>query len=484
MLGIVIWLCKRFDRTEIDRIVTILLDLLYDASCEIKPKDNFKEEHPNYRAFDVDPLAPVLKNSDEKDNLEPKAFKRLLKEYELKHHKALKPVKPRNPESKIPTGVVCPSCHAPSQYLYFNDGKRRNQLKCKVCGMISQLEKHYRKDKTKPRWHCPYCDYTLYKWVVKKGYSLHKCANRKCPCRLKNLKKLNPSEKFHRLLFPTNYAINYIYREFHYSPEELKHARPVQQKTKVDLFKIYNSAHTLGLVLSFYVSFALSARKTSALLKQMFNLDVSRQTVLNYASSAAYYCHQFNMAHKGPIDNLSAGDETYIKIRGKNHYVWFFISSESRVISAYHISDNRCAISAITAIKEAIRTASPEQSLVIITDGNPSYTAALHHLNTQRKHKIKQIKVIGLENLDEESTEYRSYKQIVERLNRTYKHHIRPSAGFNSFNGAMALTTLFVTHYNFLRPHLSLKYTTPLKSPALKNIDTIQNKWIKILNIA
>ncbi len=106
--GIVVWLCKRFDRTEIDHIVTSLLDVLSNPSSEIKPKDNFKEEHPAYRAFDVDPLAPVLKIPDEKKtkNLEPKAYKRLLKEYEAKHHKALKPVNPRNPESKVPAGVV------------------------------------------------------------------------------------------------------------------------------------------------------------------------------------------------------------------------------------------------------------------------------------------------------------------------------------------------------------------------------------------
>lgn len=285
---------------------------------------------------------------------------------------------------------------------------------------------------------------------------------------------------------PNLYTVNYIYRDYHLTQQDIQHSQPLQTKTKVNLFRIHKSEHTLGLILSLYVSFAISARKTALILRQMFNLEVCHQTVLNYARAAAYYCHQFNLANKSPIDDISVGDETYVKIKGKTHYTWFFISSQSKAITAYHLSDNRSTVSAITAIKEAIRTQEPDQPLTLITDGNPSYIAALHYLNDKREpnNKIKHIQVVGLENLDEVSTEYRPFKQIVERLNRTYKHHVRPSAGFNSFNGAMALTALFVTHYNFLRPHSSLDYKPPIQHPDLQNIQTIQAKWINILKMA
>jgi putative transposase len=131
-----------------------------------------------------------------------------------------------------------------------------------------------------------------------------------------------------------------------------------------------------------------------------------------------------------------------------------------------------------------VRTAKTDQDITLITDGNPSYSAALHFLNQKRKNKIKHIKVIGLENLDEDSAEYREFKQIIERLNRTYKQHVRPSAGFNSDNGAIALTTLFVTHYNFLRPHSALDFKAPVRIPELDRIDTIQARWVNILKMA
>lgn len=285
-----------------------------------------------------------------------------------------------------------------------------------------------------------------------------------------------------RQMIPTHFTVNYIHKEYHLSPEDIKHSAPRYLGDKI--FRIYNSENILGLVLAFYVSLGISSRKTAFILQQVFKIPITYQTVLNYAKMAAYYCHRFNLQHKGPIDDVSAGDETYIKIKGKMHYVWLVISTQNRVITAYHLANNRGPIPAIAALKEAVRTAKTKQHITCVTDGNPSYPAAIIYLNKNRENKITHKKVIGLQNLDQESTEFREFKQIIERLNRTYKSHVRPAAGFSAFNGAMALTTLFVTHYNFLRPHGSLGYKSPIQRPDLDNIDTIQSKWIHILKMA
>ena len=54
----IIWICSKFTKTEIQQIIAGLLDVLEDRNPEVKPKDDFKEKHPNYRNFSVDPLAP------------------------------------------------------------------------------------------------------------------------------------------------------------------------------------------------------------------------------------------------------------------------------------------------------------------------------------------------------------------------------------------------------------------------------------------
>ena len=121
----------------------------------------------------------------------------------------------------------------------------------------------------------------------------------------------------------------------------------------------------------------------------------------------------------------------------------------------------------------------------IIADGNPSYDAAVHVINANEDGTpLKRRKVIGLTNLDKESETFRPFKQLIERLNRTYNFHTRARCGFKSSNGAVALTTLFVAYYNFLRPHSNLYFKPPIQLDDFKNISTLQGKWLKLLQSA
>ncbi|MCX6340107.1 MAG: hypothetical protein NTX71_09360 [Candidatus Aureabacteria bacterium] len=55
----IIWICSKFNRKEIEFIVAGLVRILVDRNPEVKPRDDFKEKHPNYRNFSVDPLPPI-----------------------------------------------------------------------------------------------------------------------------------------------------------------------------------------------------------------------------------------------------------------------------------------------------------------------------------------------------------------------------------------------------------------------------------------
>lgn len=52
------------------------------------------------------------------------------------------------------------------------------------------------------------------------------------------------------------------------------------------------------------------------------------------------------------------------------------------------------------------------------------------------KFKFEITQVIGLTNDDEVSKEFRPYKQMIERLNRTYKASYRKTNGFDNIDGA------------------------------------------------
>jgi putative transposase len=272
----VIWICSKFTKREIEQIVAGLVDVLQDRNPEVKPKDDFKEKYPHYRDFSVDPLAPLTEPKRVEAEPTPlRDWQALLADYEKQHGKPLPPVKYRTDSPSVPKRIRCPGCNAPRDYLYYNDGKKRSQLLCKICGDLFPVEKRFRKSRTK--YYCPYCQHALFRWKERKEATIYKCCNDVCPLRIRNVAKLSGREKALAKRRSSQFKLCYQYREYHYQPHDLTLTEP--DKPTVDLGAIHNGPDILGLVLTFYVSFALSARKTALVLRSVFCIPMSYQTV-------------------------------------------------------------------------------------------------------------------------------------------------------------------------------------------------------------
>jgi putative transposase len=479
---LVLWLCRKFTRQDLQELVTELQEILAGRQPEPQPRDDFRQQHPHYRDFYVDPQAPLIQPPAPPPPQPTLDWQQLCDRYQQRHGRPLAPVR-RQGTRTPPADCRCAHCGAPRDFLYLNDGRQASQLLCKVCGRLSQLPPRHRPRKT-PYW-CPYCHSALYRWKQRPDCTLYKCPCDRCPRYLQEQHALQWNEKLLQKLRLSQFKLRYQYREYHFQPAQLAPSAP--PRPTVDLTRIHRSSDLLGLVLAFHISFALSARKTAQVLRQVFGVPLSYQSVLNYAQAAAYYCHTFNLRHKAPLSPTATGDETYIRVAGKHQYTFFFLDPQQHQITSYHVAAQRDALAATVALGEAARTLPEDRSLRFITDGNPAYQAGVHFLNAHRSpsqpaHTLRQV--IGLENRDAVSTEFRPFKQLIERLNRTYKYHARPACGFATQNGALALTTLFVTHYNFLRPHLALGYRVPVPLPELSSVTTLQGKWNKILELA
>jgi len=262
------------------------------------------------------------------------------------------------------------------------------------------------------------------------------------------------------------------------------HSAP-QKKEFGNIFAIRNTLHTLSLILTFHISLGLSARKTAFVLRNVFGVQISYQTVLNYSEMAAYYCHKFNLAYKGDADPVQVGDEVYSRVAGHTWYTFLFLSPSRRKLTSSHCAPERDERAATTALREAIRTVPKNAStLTAITDGLSSYVPAGQYLNSHENPGFSHKQVIGLQNLDAQSELYRPYKQMIERINRTFRFHTNSASGFKEPNGLVSMTTLFTTHYNFLRPHHALNFEVPCPLEQLGGISTLQGKWAKILHIA
>src|SRR5699024_1018912 len=149
-------------------------------------------------------------------------------------------------------------------------------------------------------------------------------------------------------------------------------------------------------------------------------------------------------------------DETYVRVKGKWHYFFFFVGAVKKVILSYHVSPNRDTTSAIKAIGDVLtKFKEIPKDLTFVVDGNPIYILAQHYF-AQHDIDFDVHKVIGLTNDDPVSEEHRPLKQIIERLNRTFKGNYRATTGFGSQMGSVSYVKLFAAYFNFLRPHASL----------------------------
>jgi putative transposase len=363
--------------------------------------DNSPSNNPvseKYRALQIDTF-PIIEKRQLHD------YKKLLDDYSRKHGKSLKPVNRRS-KHLPPEGTLCPICNAPYEYIYDNTGGR-GQLKCKVCNSTFHPNKTYLE---KLSLKCPHCGKSLQKKRDRKQFFVYTCINKRCHFYVHNLTSMSKNQKDDFKKNPHKYKLHYYYRVFDIELASLKDD-PLQPSA-VDLSRIRNPKYVLGLVLTYNVNYGLSTRQTSSILWDVHRIKLSHQTVANYASSVARVLKPYVVNFPYELSNTVSicGDETYVKILGKKHYVFFIMDAIKKIITSYSIFLNRDGVSAIKAIYSTLAKFSKlPQKLLLIFDGNPIYVLAQHFFAQHGIYfDVKQV--IGLTNKDEVSKEYRWLK--------------------------------------------------------------------------
>ena len=481
ILKLVKWFCRCLTYNDLASAVLILHEVLSNVRSDIDLKPDAKP--PHYRDFRTDMVRPLT------EPLRPKQSTLNWQHLQDVHKQATgKPVSPvrRHKNSMVPPeGCSCAHCNAPQRYLYLNDGKKGNQVKCKICNNVSPT--HRVRTESKAKYFCPHCGYAMFQWKEDQLRTIFKCPNNNCCHYLQNKSSLTPVEKKMRADGNTSqFKLHYQYREYHFNPDDLRCARPAFS-TKTDLSRIHNNIHKVSMILTYFINIGLSSRQTREALLRVHGIKVSHQTVINYANAAASLIHPFiDKNNPKPIGTVS-GDETYITVENRMQYTWFNIDAITKAICGYNISGTRGTAPCLALLYNTYGKPedNPGTQYQYVADGLPSYDAATMAYNKDLKEdKIIRHKVVGLANVDKESTEFRRFKQIVERLNRTYKYHTRPRAGFKTFDGAVCLTVLFVAFYNFMRSHSSLNGDVPVQLECLKGIEMYPQMWTTLLKQA
>lgn len=422
---------------------------------------------PKYQKFKTDELPKMDRHYNDWD------WQLLIPYFEFKYHKKIKPVS-RRKDCDIPLNCKCPSCNAPLPYLYRNNGKK-GQIKCKVCDTnFSPSENRFSKAYT---LRCPHCGNALSHIKDRKHFIVHKCVNPKCSYYLHNLKKVD-KQHLEEEYGKNEYKLHYIYREFtvDFFKMDLNSLPKNASSLKFNKF----DSHVMSLCLTLRVNLGLSLRKTSQALKDLYNIQISHQQIANYCKTASLCVKPFVDNYDYSAGNTFTADETYIKVRGIKTYIWFIMDAAKRSIIGYRVSDNRGVGPCIMAMRMAFRHFKElPKNFRFIADGYSAYPLAaqqfFHEFGDAFQFDVTQV--LGLTNGDAVSKEFRPFKQMIERLNRTYKASYRKTNGFNNIDGANYDLALWVAYYNFLRPHKHNNYDVLNKVELLDDADNMPGKW-------
>ncbi len=138
-------------------------------------------------------------------------------------------------------------------------------------------------------------------------------------------------------------------------------------------------------------------------------------------------------------------DETVIKIECKKHYILFIIDSETRFVLGFHLSPQRDSIQAFSLLNAVKPVGSPK---AIVSDRYSSYKVPIK--------SIFDVTHICVESFKDDIS-----NNLIESFNKQFKAWYKTKQGFNSFDSANNLISMFVFFFNFIRPHSALSGLTP-----------------------
>ncbi len=184
-------------------------------------------------------------------------------------------------------------------------------------------------------------------------------------------------------------------------------------------------------------------------LIQQHNSYISDVTALNWVRRFSKPIIMEANKYKPDVGSVWVADETMIELDGKNIWLWDIIDTKTRFLIASHMSYTRTTKDAQVLMKQAYeRTGKIPR--VIYTDRLRAYLDGIE-LTFGADTEHRQGGPFDVEN----------NTNIIERMHSTIKSRIKVMRGLHTPKSARLYLDGWLVHYNFFRPHMSLKDRTP-----------------------
>ena len=223
---------------------------------------------------------------------------------------------------------------------------------------------------------------------------------------------------------------------------------------KTDFKRMRYPAHVILMALSMFYLGKSSFRNIALILRTVNNIKVSHTTISNWCKQFAPLFHNISL-ELVPLLNFNSdewhADETVVKILGKKHYIWFIVDSETRFVLGFHLSPHRNSPQAFSLFDSVKNLGNPNS---LVTDRYSAY-------------KVPAKSVLGVNHIRVESFKDDISNNLIECFNKQFKAWYKTKQGFNSYESANNLISMFIFFFNFVRPHSALSNLTPAQVAGL-----------------
>ena len=191
-------------------------------------------------------------------------------------------------------------------------------------------------------------------------------------------------------------------------------------------------------------------------LIQQHNSYISDVTILNWVRRFSKPVIIEANKYKPEVSGVWVADETMIDLDGKNIWLWDIIDTKTRFLIASHMSYTRTTKDAQALMKQAYDHTG-KIPRVIYTDKLRAYLDGIE-LTFGAETTHKQGSPFDVE----------VNTNVIERFHGTIKSRTKVMRGLHTIESARLFMDGWLVHYNFFRPHMSLKDSTPAQVAGIR----------------
>jgi putative transposase len=199
-----------------------------------------------------------------------------------------------------------------------------------------------------------------------------------------------------------------------------------------------------GALSMYYGGMSLNAIRRH--LDQQYGNRPSDSTIYEWITRFTKEVVSKTKEYKPDVGDVWIADETVLKIGGKNVWFWDIIDAKTRFLLASHLSHTRTTKDALTLMKRAEARAGKAPELVF-TDKLKAY--------------LDGIELAW-------GFEAPMNTNLIERFHGSLKDRTKVLRGFKRLDTARLIMDGWLVHYNFFRPHETLKDRTPAEKAGVK----------------